>query len=79
MNRLYFLLGVFITCLSVALFAPVIVGAPIVHQRDVVKTDTLYVDKETPNFQLEAHQIKSSLNKFLLIFFNSKSIIKSFP
>lgn len=63
MNRLYFLLGVFITCLSVALFAPVIVGTPIVHQRDVVKTDTLYVDKETPNFQLEAHQIKSSLNK----------------
>ena len=75
MNRLYFLLGGFVTCLSVALFAPVIVDTPIVHKRDVVKTDTLYVDKATPNFQLEAHQIKSSLNKsklkHLLIYINA--------
>ena len=63
MSRLYFLLGVLVTCLSVALMAPKIVGSPIIHTRDVIKTDTLYVDKATPNFQLEAHQIKSSLNK----------------
>tara|TARA_R100001163_G_C5046816_1_gene184033 strand:- start:554 stop:1135 length:582 start_codon:yes stop_codon:yes gene_type:complete len=63
LSRLYFLLGVAVTCLSVALMAPKIVGKPIVHQRDVIKTDTLYVDKSTPNFQLESHQIKSSLNK----------------
>ena len=63
LSRLYFLLGVAVTCLSVALMAPKIVGEPIVHQRDVIKTDTLYVVKSTPNFQLEAHQIQSSLNK----------------
>ncbi len=63
LSRLYFLLGVSVTCLSVALMAPKIVGEPIVHQRDVIQTDTLYVDKKMPNFQLETHQIKSSLNK----------------
>jgi len=63
LSRLYFLLGVSVTCLSVALMAPKIVGEPIVHQRDVIQTDTLYVDKKMPKFQVEAQQIKSALNK----------------
>ena len=52
MSRLYFLPGS--SChVFISPQWRKIVGSPIIHTRDVIKTDTLYVDKATPNFQLE--------------------------
>ena len=66
MNKESFLLGVSLTCLIVMLVGPSILGYdPIVYTKTNTITDTLKVEvvKPKPNFQLEAHQIKSSLNK----------------
>ena len=63
MNKESFMLGVSLTCLIVMLVAPKIIDiTPVVVKSS---TDTLKVEviKTSPNFQLEAHQIKSSLNK----------------
>ena len=63
MNKESFMLGVSLTCLIVMLVGPKILNtSPIIIE---AKADTLRVEvvPTTPNFQLEAHQIKSTLNK----------------
>ena len=63
MNKESFLLGVSLTCLIVMLAAPKVLNVS--HTLCESEPDTLKVEviKVVPNFQLEAHQIKSSLNK----------------
>ena len=63
MNKESFLLGVSLTCLIVMLAAPKVLNVS--HVLCESEPDTLKVEvvKAVPNFQLEAHQIKSSLNK----------------
>ena len=74
MNKESFLFGVSLTCLITMLFAPIIVSdKDPTLVKTIWKRDTLNVlckmtclpktESNTPNFQLEAHQIKSSLNK----------------
>ena len=63
MNKESFMLGVSLTCLCVMLIGPKVLKTS--HTLCETETDTLKVEvvKPMPNFQLEAHQIKSSLNK----------------
>ena len=63
MNKESFMLGVSLTCLITMLVGPKILSTS--HIECETEPDTLKVEvvKPTPNFQLEAHQIKSSLNK----------------
>ena len=63
MNKESFLLGVSLTCLITMLVAPKVLNVS--HVLCESEPDTLKVEvvKAVPNFQLEAHQIKSSLNK----------------
>ena len=63
MNKESFMLGVSLTCLCVMLIGPKVLKTS--HTLCESETDTLKVEvvKPMPNFQLEAHQIKSSLNK----------------
>ena len=63
MNKESFMLGVSLTCLCVMLIGPKVLNVS--HTLCELEPDTLKVEvvKPMPNFQLEAHQIKSSLNK----------------
>ena len=63
MNKESLMLGVSLTCLITMLVGPKILSTS--HIECETEPDTLKVEvvKPTPNFQLEAHQIKSSLNK----------------
>ncbi len=63
MQKESFLLGVSLTCLIVMLVGPKVLNVS--HDMCESEQDTLKVEviKPIPNFQLEAHQIKSSLNK----------------
>jgi|TARA_A100001391_G_scaffold198132_1_gene179366 soluble lytic murein transglycosylase-like protein len=63
MQKESFLLGVSLTCLIVMLVGPKVLSVS--HDTCESGQDTLKVEvvKPMPNFQLEAHQIHSSLNK----------------
>ena len=63
MNKESFMLGVSLTCLITMLVGPKVLNVS--HTQCESEPDTLKVEvvKPMPNFQLEAHQIKSSLNK----------------
>lgn len=63
MQKESFLLGVSLTCLIVMLVGPKVLSVS--HVSCETEQDTLKVEvvKPMPNFQLEAHQINSSLNK----------------
>ena len=63
MQKESFMLGVSLTCLVVMLIGPKVLNVS--HEVCGSETDTLKVEvvKPTPNFQLEAHKINSSLNK----------------
>ena len=63
MNKESFMLGVSLTCLITMLVGPKILSTSHIECETVPDTLKVEVVKPTPNFQLEAHQIKSSLNK----------------